>query len=125
MSIDETPPPADAAPPLPAKFRWRRRIAWVIGSLILLVVLLIVAAGSGLWWSVRTDAGSAWVLSKLPGLKLEGGRGTIWGDYEAERIEFDLPGGGKVVLLKAGWHGMHIERAPWTAYQARVVMSEL
>ena len=125
MSLDDTPPPPAAEPPLPAKYRWRRRIAWVIGSLVILLVLLLVAAGGGLWWSVRTDAGSAWVLSKLPGLKLEGGRGTIWGDYEADRIEFDIPGGGKVVLLKAGWHGMRLERAPWTAYQTRVVMSEL
>src|SRR5437868_7693827 len=123
MSTDDiTPPPSSAEAtavdaPLPRKFRWRRRIAWAVGGLMLLIVLLLVAAGSGIWWSVRTDAGSAWVLSKLPGLKLQGGKGTIWGDYEAERIEFDLPGGGKVVLTRAGWHGMHLERATWTAYR--------
>src|SRR5258705_7515918 len=126
MSSDDFASPTPAADaPMAQEFRWRRRVAWLIGGLVLLLVVLIIAAGSGVWWSVRTDAGSAWVLSKLPGLKLEGGKGTIWGDYEADRVEFDLPGGGKVVLIKAGWRGMHLERAPWTAYGTKVVMSEL
>lgn len=125
MSDDVASPTPAADAPVPREFRWRRRIAWLTGGLVLLLVLLLLAAGSGIWWSVRTDTGSAWVLSKLPGLKLEGGKGTIWGDYEAGRVEFDLPGGGKVVLIKAGWRGLHLDRAPWTAYGTKVVMSEL
>lgn len=115
--------PASEAP-VPRQSPWRR-IAWFIGGLILLFALLLVAAGSGIWWAVRTETGSTWLLSRLPGLKLQGGTGTIWGNYEAERIEFDLPGGGKVVLTKAGWRGMHLERALWTAFGTRVAMSEL
>jgi translocation and assembly module TamB len=120
---DETATPE--VPPKVQERRWRRRIAWLIGGLFALMLVLVIAGASGLWWSVRTDSGSAWVLSQLPGLKLEGGKGTLWGDYEADRIEFEIPGGGKVVLLKAGWRGLRIQRAPWTDYQTKVVMQEL
>ena len=40
---------AVAAPtPVPPKFRWRRRIAWIIGLLLLGLLLLLIAAGGGL-----------------------------------------------------------------------------
>jgi translocation and assembly module TamB len=112
------------AAPDPAPSRARRRVAWLLGSLVLLIVLL-VSAGGGLWWSVRSEAGAAWVLSRLPGLQISGGRGTLWGDYAAERIEFDIPGGGKLVMTDVGWRGMRLEHAPWTAYRTRVRMDEL
>ncbi|HEY0855467.1 MAG TPA: hypothetical protein VGE16_00315, partial [Albitalea sp.] len=115
----------DAAAPHPPPPRARRRAAWLIGGLVLLIVLLVVFAGGGLWWTVRSESGAAWVLSRLPGLKIQGGKGTLWGDYAAERIEFDLPGGGKLVMTDVGWRGMRLEHAPWTAYRARVVMDEL
>jgi translocation and assembly module TamB len=115
----------DAAAPVPPRLRWRRRIAWTAGALALLVVLLLVAAGSGAWWALRSDGGTAWLLSRIPGLQVQGGKGTLWGDFDAARIEFALPGGGSVVLADAGWRGLRVEHAPWMAYQARVVMNEL
>ncbi|HMC16553.1 MAG TPA: translocation/assembly module TamB domain-containing protein, partial [Albitalea sp.] len=116
----------DAAPaPLPPPFRWRRRIAWIIGLLLLGLLLLVIAAGGGLWWSLRSDVGSNWVLSQLPGVKVTRGHGTIWGDYDAEQVEFVIAGGGKVVMQGFGWRGMHLERAPWAHYGTRVVMNEL
>lgn len=114
-----------ASDPLPPRFRWRRRIAWAIGALVLLVVLLLVSAGGGLWWSLRSESGTAWLFSQVPGLKISGGKGTLWGDYAAERIEFALPGGGKVVMSGVGWKGLHVEHAPYTAYRARMIFSEL
>ena len=114
--------PAPHPPAVPPRFRWRRRAAWAIGALVVLVVVLFVSAGSGLWWTLRSDAGTAWLLSRLPGLVITGGKGTLWGDYEAERIEFALPGGGKLVMSGgAGWHGLRVEHAPWLPYQARVL----
>jgi translocation and assembly module TamB len=119
MSADTTPAP------VPPRYRWRRRAAWAIGALVLLVVLLFVAAGGGVWWALRSDGGTAWLLSRIPGLQIQGGKGTLWGDFEAARIEFALPGGGRVVLTNAGWRGLRVEHAPWVAYKARVVMDEL
>lgn len=113
------------AAPLPPAFRWRRRIAWLIGSLLLLVVLLLVSAGGGLWWSLRSEAGTAWLFSRIPGLQISGGKGTLWGDYAADRIEFALPGGGKLVMSGVGWKGLVVEHTPYTAYRARMVFREL
>ena len=124
--MDDAPSSASqTAPPVPAQFRWRRRIAWVVGSLLLAIVLLLVAASGGLWWSLRSSAGTAWLFSRLPGLQISNGHGTLWGDYEADRLEFVLAGGGKLVLTRVGWHGLHLERAWWTAFRTRVAMDEL
>jgi translocation and assembly module TamB len=125
MEPDPSAAPSTMPEPVAREFRWRRRIAWLIGTLVLLLVLLLVAAGGGLWWSVRSNTGTAWLFTHLPGLKITNGQGTLWGDYEAERLEFALPGGGRVVLTRVGWHGLHLERAAWTAYRTRVAMSEL
>lgn len=114
-----------APPPLPARFRWRRALAWAVGGLLALIVLVLVSAGGGLWWSLRSEAGTAWLFSRIPGLQITGGKGTLWGDFAADRIEFDLPGNGKLVMSGVGWRGLQVEHTPFTAYRARVVMSEL
>ena len=120
--MDETTAPP---PPQPPKFRWRRRLAWTIGLLVLLVVLLLVAAGSGVWWTLRSESGAAWALSRLPGFTITGGKGTLWGDYAAERVEFSLANGTRVVLDDVAWKGMHLQRADWATYRTGIVMSEL
>ena len=124
MTTDDAPMPA-APPPVSRRFRWRRRIAWLIGSLVLVLMLLLIAAGSGVWWTLRNDSGTAWLLSHVPGLKISGGKGTLWGDYEAERLEFALPAGGKIVMTGVGWRGLRILHAPWAAFKSQVVMDEL
>ena len=104
----------------------QRRIAWSIAALIGVLLLLLISAGGGLWWSVRSDAGTAWLLSKLPGVQVTGGRGTLLGDFEAERVEFLLPDtGGKVVMSGFGWRGLRILRFPWTESGTLVTMTEL
>src|SRR5688572_18710006 len=122
--MDDTATPTPPSDPLPPRFRWRRRIAWAVGALVLAVVLLLVSAGGGLWWSLRSESGTAWLFSQIPGLQIRGGKGALWGDYAAERIEFALPGGGKVVMTGVGWKGLHVEHAPYTAYRARMIFSE-
>ncbi|HJV64026.1 MAG TPA: translocation/assembly module TamB domain-containing protein [Albitalea sp.] len=112
-------------PALPPRYRWRRRMAWLIGGVVALAVALLLAAGSGVWWTLRSEAGAAWLLSRLPGLQISGGKGRLWGDFEAERLEFALPGGGKVVMTGVGWRGLSLHHAPWTTYRTRVAMSEL
>src|SRR5438105_9018674 len=110
---------------VPQAFRWRRRVAWLLGAAVAVLLAILIAAGSGVWWALRSDAGAAWLLAHLPGLTISGGKGTLWGDYEAERIELLLPGGAQVVMSGAGWRGLHVEHAPWASYKARAVMSEL
>lgn len=120
--MDETTAPP---PPLPPKFRWRRRVAWTLGLLVLLVIVLLIAAGSGVWWTLRSEAGAAWALSRLPGFQVTGGKGTLWGDYSAQRVEFSLANGTRIVLDDVAWKGMHLQRADWASYRTGIVMSEL
>jgi translocation and assembly module TamB len=118
--MNDQPAPDDTVPPT----RRRRRAAWWLGGVLLLAVLLM-AAGGGLWWAARSEAGSAWVLRHVPGLQVSGSRGTLWGDFEAARVEFALPGGGRLVMTDLGWRGLHIVHAPWALLRGRVMMDEL
>lgn len=110
---------------MPGSLRRRRRVAWLAGGLVLLLVLLALGAGSGLWWTLRSEPGSAWLLARVPGLQISGGKGRLWGDYDAERVELALAGGGRLVMTGVGWRGLHVARAPWAAYRARLAMNEL
>lgn len=91
---------------------------------LLALVLLLVGTLATVWWAVRADSGSAWLLGQVPGLRITGGRGTLIGNFDAERIEIALPRDGTLTLHAAGWRGLRIERAfnraPW-----RVVIERL
>lgn len=125
MPADLPHPRDDAPAATPVAVRRGRRAAWLFSGLALLLVALVLAAGSGLWWAVRSESGSAWLLRQLPGLQVGGGRGTLWGDYEADRIDYALPGGGRLVMTQVGWRGLHLLHEPAAAYRTRVAISEL
>jgi len=102
--------------------RWPRRIAWTLGMLLLAALL---AAGIGVGWLVRSEAGAAWLLARVPGLVVEGGHGVLWGDFAARRIAFALPDGGRVVLDDAGWRGLRLGHAAWAPWRVQVRLDEL
>ena len=116
----------DHAPTAAPRRALRRRAATVPGTLLLaLLLLLLLSAAGAIWWALRTDAGTAWVLSRLPGVQIIGGRGTLWGDFDAERVEMVVPGGARVVANEVGWQGLRIEHAPWAAYRTRLAVKSL
>ena len=107
-------PPAPTAPDPPPP---RRRRAWRgIGILLLgllgLLLVLAIALGSGGWWALRSAGGSAWLLGHLPGVTVEAPQGRLLGDFAAQRLSLQLPGGERVVLDDLAWRGLRIERAP-------------
>ncbi len=86
----------------------------------------LVAAGIySLWWAAFSEPGSAWLLSKVPGLVIVKPKGALGGDFEAERVDLLLPGGDKLVLTAVGWRGLSMSRfanaSPWL----RIVIDEL
>ncbi len=112
--------PAAAAPPPPApppkRRRWGRRLLIALGVVVVLVAALLGA----LWWSLGSDAGTGWLLSRLqsqvPGLVIEGAKGSLrGGDFSADRIVVPLPGepgqpGGSLTLSGVRWSGLAVER---------------
>lgn len=90
----------------------RRRLGWrVAGALLLLVLVLLAGLVGGGWWAVRSESGSAWLLSMLPGVQVEAPQGRLLGDFAARRVVVQIPGGGAVTLHQLAWRGLRIERA--------------
>ena len=107
--MDETSAPAATPPAVPPRRRSGLRVAVALASLVL--VLLIGALASG-WWALRSERGSAWLASRLPGVQVEGAKGRLIGDFSARRMTIRLPGGSDTVTLsELAWRGLRVERA--------------
>ena len=68
------------SPPQPSTPRRRRRYAWWLGGGAALLVVLAAIAVGVLLWALRTAAGSAWVVTLAPQLKVVAPRGSLLGD---------------------------------------------
>ena len=111
---DRVPDPAAAAPSGPAASPTtpaRRGLVWLAAVLALLALLAALAGVA--WWSVRSERGSAWLLSLVPGLQVDGPRGALLGgDFDAQRVVIRLPGGKDTVTVTGlAWRGLRIARA--------------
>ena len=106
-----SPPAGSPAPdPVPPRARRRRIGRWLLLALLAIALLLAALAG-GVLWSLRSAPGSAWLLSQLPNVKLTGARGTVLGDFEAEKVEVQLPGvGNRLLLSGVRWRGLRVDR---------------
>ncbi len=67
MSPSSTP-----APPTP------RRIRSAMG--LLAGAVLVLALVTSVIWAARSEAGTRWLLDHVPGLSVQGVRGSLWGD---------------------------------------------
>lgn len=87
--------------------------------------LLVGALGAALWWAVRTEGGSAWLVARLPGVGVTAPRGTLWGDFEAQRVVVALSGTDQIVFTGLGWRGLQLARSGAPGLWARLSMAEL
>jgi len=73
---------------------------------------LIGALGTTAWWTLATEPGTAWLLSQVPGLEVEGPQGSLLGDFSAQRLRYHLPGDLKssdnIELLGLQWRGLSL-----------------
>jgi translocation and assembly module TamB len=100
-------PTAGAQGPAPTRRRAARTALAVFAALL---VLVIATASFGLW-AVRSERGSAWLLSHLPGVQVVGPRGALLGDFAAQKLTVNLPGGNDTVTLAdLAWRGLQVER---------------
>ncbi|MEP6875593.1 MAG: translocation/assembly module TamB domain-containing protein [Burkholderiales bacterium] len=88
--------------------RTRRVLGW--GALA--IALLSAVAVASVWWSVRSERGSAWLLTLLPGVQVDAPSGRLLGDFSAKQVIVKLPGGSNTFTLTGlAWKGLTVERA--------------
>ncbi len=89
------------------------RLLRLVAILALGLLLVVLAVPVGVWLGLRSEAGTAWLLPQVPGLKITGPRGPLLGDFSAERVEWLLPGAGdRLVLEEPAWTGLALARSP-------------
>jgi translocation and assembly module TamB len=85
-----------------------RALAWSAAALLFAVLLI----GLGLGWLGGSDRGSAWLLSRVPGLVVDEPQGRLFGGpFAAERIVI-VAGGRDVVVQRPSWQASHWRLAP-------------
>lgn len=99
--------PPDAAKPKPRR-RVRRALMFsgiAAAALVLLLALLVF----GGWQALRTETGTAWLLSQVRGLKIVDGHGSLeGGPFSASHVEFALAGSStRVVVEDLAWRDLH------------------
>ena len=60
---------------------------WLIvclGVLILAPILLLTAV----LLALRSETGTAWVIEQVPGLQVENDRGSLFGQWQADRLQW-------------------------------------
>ena len=104
--VNPTPAPAHL-PDGGAPKRTSRIVARVALGLVGLLLLAIILAVASVVWAGRTEGGSAWLLSKVPGLQVDTPRGRLLGDFSAKKLTLDLAGdGNSVEVTELAWQGL-------------------
>lgn len=108
MPTEATTPALPSVPPR------RVRLRVVLVALLALALLLVLAVPLGLFAGLRSEAGTAWLLARTPGLDAAGLRGALLGDrFSAERLTWLLPGTGDLLVLEdVAWEGLRVSRSP-------------
>ena len=100
-----------ASPASPPPRRSKRRLWYGLGAAVAIVVVLAIAAGATIYWAVRSTSGTAWLATLVPRLTIVGPKGSLLGDFAAERIDIGLPGtAGTVRLESPRWHALAATR---------------
>ncbi|WP_298448077.1 translocation/assembly module TamB domain-containing protein [uncultured Marinobacter sp.] len=75
------------APPKPLRKRTSRLRFWIVLLLGLFVLLPIVLVAAVLL-ALRSETGTAWVIDQVPGLEAVNDQGSLFGTWQADRIEW-------------------------------------
>ncbi len=96
--------PAPPEPQAPAKAsprrRWHRGLVFSLFTyLVGLLAVLGIALGA-LGWLFTTEAGTAWLLQRVPVVQISGTQGALFGDFAAQSVDLPLPGDGARLRLQ-------------------------
>ncbi|WP_156901312.1 translocation/assembly module TamB domain-containing protein [Azohydromonas australica] len=117
------PPTTTAAQPPPPRRPHRLRRALL--ALAVLLLLLVLALASVLWWSLRTERGTAWALQRLPGVTVTHPRGSLLGDFGAEAVTVRWGTGGETRLVDVAWTDLRVGRLHLGSPYARLAFDTL
>ncbi|HLL19783.1 MAG TPA: hypothetical protein VK439_13465, partial [Rubrivivax sp.] len=101
---------AEPTAPVTTGPRRRRGLTALLVALAALMLVLGLAGGSA-WWALRSERGTAWLLSRLPGLEVVQPRGTLLGDFGAESVVWRFGVGGELRLEQVAWQGLGVYRS--------------
>ncbi|MDB6002304.1 MAG: hypothetical protein JWP52_4003 [Rhizobacter sp.] len=118
-SRDETPAPK------PRGSGWRR-----LAITVVTVLAIAVAALASVVWGLKSETGTAWLLSWLPKVRVSEPRGALLGDFSAKQVEVALaPGAGgatsRVVVTGLSWKGLDWSVLPGNRQWARLHLQSL
>jgi translocation and assembly module TamB len=111
MAEPETTPatPRDRDPALP--LRTTLRLLLPLASIMALLLLVLGLLGGAVRWLLATEAGSAWLLPRLPQVEVQGFRGALLGErWQADRVRVQWAGGQAWLLIE----GLKGEGLKWT-----------
>lgn len=103
---DEQSTPAPAT--LPRKERSR-----LLLTTSLALPTLAATAALALYWGLKTETGTVWLLQQAPGLQIEAPQGPLLGDFSARRLRYQSPTL-SIELQDLRWQGLSLawERTP-------------
>jgi translocation and assembly module TamB len=92
----------------------------VLGALLALLLALVASA----WWGWRSEAGPAWLLEHVPGLKVTGMQGRPdGGPFQVERLEWSQ-GSTQLRIDALSWRDLQWQWRPYPGAWLRVELLE-
>jgi translocation and assembly module TamB len=70
------------------------------------LALLLLLLGAGLYTALATEPGSRWLLGLVPGLQSSGVRGRLLGDFDADRLRYQLNSQQALQIDQLRWRGL-------------------
>ena len=122
--MTDTVPPSEPVPaPAAAPPHRRRAWRWLAGAV---GVLLLLAAGllGTVWWAAHSAEATAWLLARVPGLKVTAPKGALMGQFSASGVELKIPTTGTLRIDDIAWRGLRVERAP-PGWNLRIAIDRL
>ena len=84
--MTRTPETSDDRPHKPSARPRRLRFWLLVGLAVLILVPVLVVAAVLL--ALRSETGTAWVIEQVPGLQVENDRGSLFGRWQADHLQW-------------------------------------
>ncbi|MGE5452396.1 MAG: translocation/assembly module TamB domain-containing protein [Acidobacteriota bacterium] len=84
---------------------WASKAAWIMGTVLLVLLVIVPAVG---WGLLHSEAVTRSLVPHIPGVRVFEPQGALLGDFRARRVEIDLPRGSLLSLDDASWSNLRV-----------------